>query len=131
MKTVKYVTILLTVAFMGIVLLEQVPGVMTPTENPYESLMFNLFEISLVDDITHGISGLLGLFALWGGYRAMVKYLIVMGGYYTLDALFHLVNGFATGQSFIDNILLNGPHIAISIAVYIALRASIIRLELK
>lgn len=131
MKTVKYVTILLTVAFVGIVLLGQVPGVMTSTGNPYESLMFNLFEISLVDDITHGISGLLGLFALWGGYRLMVQYLILIGGYYVLDALFYLVNGFATGQSLIDNILLNGPHIAISVAIYFALRASIMKLELK
>jgi hypothetical protein len=131
MKTVKYVTVVLTIAFVGIVLLEQVPGVMTATVNQYESLMFNLFEISLLDDITHGVSGLLGLFAIWGGYRMMVKYLILVGGYYTLDALFFVINGFATGQSLTNNFLLNGPHIAISIAVYIALKASIIRLELK
>lgn len=131
MKTVKYTTILLTAAFVGIVLLEQVPGVMTHTHNEYESLMFNLFEISLLDDITHGISGLLGLTAIWFGYRMMVKYLMLIGGYYSLDALFFVINGFATGQSLMNNILLNGPHIAISVAVYFALKASISKLELK
>lgn len=131
MKTVKYVTILLTSVFIGIVLLEQVPGVMVPTMHEHQSLMFNLFQISLLDDITHGVSGLLGLLAIWGGYRMMVRYLILIGGYYTLDALFYVLNGFATGQSLIDNLLLNGPHIAISIAVYIALRASIVKLDLR
>lgn len=131
MKIVKYSTLFLTVLFIGIVLIERLPGVLVPTDVPYESLMFGLFEISLLDDITHGVSGFLGLLALFGGYHWTVKYLMLIGGYYTLDALFFITFGLVTGQNFIDNILLNGPHILISILVFYALLKSIKRIELN
>ena len=131
MKPAKYVAIFITALALGIVLIERFPGVLVPTEVPYESLMFGLFEISLLDDITHGITGFLGLIALYLGYRWTVKFLIFIGGYYSLDALFHILNGFATGQNIIDNILLNGPHIGITILVAYALLKSIKHVELK
>jgi hypothetical protein len=131
MKTARNVTIFLTALFIGIVLIERLPGVMVPTNEPFESLMFGLFKISLLDDITHGISGLLGLGALILGYRWTVKFLMVAGGYYALDALFFVVNGFATGQSIIDNLMLNGPHIGITILVAYALSKSVKRIELN
>lgn len=115
---------------MGIVLLERVPGVMTATAEPHVSLMFNLFEISLLDDITHFLSGLLGFIALCAGYRWTVKYLMLIGGYYTLDALFFVINGFATGQSVIDNLSLNLPHIIISALVAYALAKCVKNIEL-
>lgn len=130
MKTARYVALFLTVLFIGIVLIERIPGVLVPTDTPYEWLMFGLFEISLLDDITHGISGLLGAIALFKGYRWTVKYLMLVGGYYTLDATFFVVNGIATGQGLIDNLLLNGPHIAIAVLVFIALKRSVARIEL-
>lgn len=131
MKITRNVAIFLTALFIGIVLIERFPGVMVPTSEPYESLMFGLFKISLLDDITHGISGLLGLIALMKGYRWTVKFLILIGGYYALDALFFLVNGFATGQGLIDNLMLNGPHIGITVLVAYALLKSVRRLELN
>lgn len=131
MKVSKYVTIFLTALFIGIVLLEQMPGVMTPTDDPHEAFMFGLFKISLLDDITHGISGILGLGALFLGYRMRVFYLMLIGGYYALDALFFVVNGFFTGQSLVENILLNGPHIGITVLVAYALWASLQSIELK
>lgn len=131
MKITKYITIFLASLFTGIVLIERLPGVMVPTEVPFEWLMFGLFEISLLDDITHGISGILGIMALVGGYRWTVKYLILIGGYYSLDALFFIVNGFATGQDIVDNFLLNGPHIGITVLVAYALLKSIKRVELN
>ena len=93
--------------------------------------MFGLFKISLLDDITHGISGLLGVAALLGGYKWRVKYLMLVGGYYALDATFFVVNGFFTGQNVIDNFLLNGPHIGITVLVIFALCHSVKRIELK
>lgn len=131
MKTARNVAIFLTALFIGIVLLERFPGVLTPTGEPYESFMFGLFKISLLDDITHGISGLLGLIALIKGYRWTVKFLMLVGGYYALDALFFVVNGFATGQGFIDNLMLNGPHIGITVLVAYALMKSVRRIELN
>lgn len=125
MKLSKYISIALILGFVGIVTLEQMPGVMTATGEPYVSLMFNLFEISLLDDITHGVSGLLGIIAVFLGYKWWVRWLMVIGGYYALDALFFILNGFATNQPLIDNLLLNGPHIIITIAVIIALRSAV------
>jgi hypothetical protein len=131
MKTARYVALFLTALFIGIVLIERLPGVMVPTETPFEWLMFGLFKISLLDDITHGISGLLGLIALISGARWTVKYLMLVGGYYTLDALFFVVTGIVTGESIIENLLLNGPHIGISILVFIALKKSVDRIVLR
>lgn len=125
MKLAQGVALFLSVLFVGIVLIERIPGVLVPTDTPYEWLMFGLFEISLLDDITHALSGLLGVAALVAGYRWTVKYLMLVGGYYALDALFFVVNGMMTGQGFIDNLLLNGPHIAIAVLVSIALKRSV------
>ncbi len=130
MKTVKYVTTFLTSLFVGIVLIELMPGVLVPTDTPYESLMFGLFEISLLDDITHGISGLLGILALILGYKWSVRYLMLIGGYYALDATFFIINGLATKQPLVDNILLNVPHIGIAILVAFALYKSVKRISL-
>ena len=130
MKIAKYTVTFLSALFVGIVLIERLPGVLTMTSVPNEWLMFGTFKISLVDDITHGISGVAGFIALILGYRWTVRYLLVIGGYYSLDALFYLVNGFLTGMGPIDNILLNGPHIGISILVAFALWKSVRRIEL-
>lgn len=131
MKISKYVAIFLTVLFIGIVSIERMPGVLVATDTAYEWLMFGLFKISLLDDITHGISGLLGVAALLGGYKWRVKYLMLIGGYYALDALFFVVNGFFTGQNLIDNFLLNGPHIGITVLIIFALYYSVKKIELK
>lgn len=125
MKTSKYVALFLTTLALGIVLIERIPGVLIPTDIPYESLMFGLFEISLLDDITHGLTGILGIIALCAGYRWTVKYLMLIGGYYALDALFFITYGFMTGQPIVDNLLLNGPHIGITLLVAYALSKSV------
>lgn len=131
MKTARYVALFLTALFVGIVAIERVPGVLVPTETAYEWLMFGLFKISLLDDITHGISGLLGVLALVKGYQWTVRYLMLIGGYYSLDALFFVVNGFVTGQGVIDNFMLNGPHIGICVLVLFALLRSVKSIELN
>ena len=131
MKISKYVAIFLTALFVGIVSIERVPGVLVPTDVPYESLMFGLFKISLLDDITHGLSGIAGVIALCAGYRWWVKYLIVIGGYYSLDALFYLTNGVITKMPFMDNVMLNIPHVGIGVLVTFAVYHSVKKIELK
>jgi hypothetical protein len=131
MKVSKYATLFLTSLFIAIVLIERVPGVLVTTEVPYEWLMFGIFKISLLDDITHGLSGLLGIGALIAGYRYRVYYLMLIGGYYTLDAVFFLTYGVFIGQPFIDNIMLNIPHVGISFLVIVALRYSLKSINLK
>lgn len=131
MKIAKYIAIFLSAGFIGIVLIERVPGVLVATDVPYEWLMFGLFKISLLDDITHALSGLAGIIALCSGPRWTTKYLMVIGGYYALDALFVLVNGFATGMGFMQNIMLNFPHVVIGVLVFIALKKSVAHIELS
>lgn len=130
MKISKTIAIFLTALFVGIVTIERFPGVLVNTDVAQEWLMFGLFKISLLDDITHGISGLLGIIALTQGYRWTVKYLMLIGGYYALDATFFIINGFVTGMPVIDNLLLNGPHIGITVLVAYALYKSVKKLEL-
>lgn len=127
---VRYIAMYLTALFVGIVLIERVPGVLVDTTTPYEWLMFGIFKISLVDDITHGLSGIFGIVALLKGYRWTVKYLMVIGGYYALDALFYVVYGFFTGMGVISTFLLNGPHIGITVLVVFALWKSVKHIEL-
>ena len=131
MKISKYIAMFLTALFIGIVLIERVPGVLVPTEVQYEWLMFGLFKISLLDDITHGLSGLLGTIALISGYRWWIKYLMLIGGYYSLDATFFVINGFMTKQPVIENFMLNVPHIGISVLVAAALYFSVRKIELN
>lgn len=131
MKTTKYIAMFLTALAIGIVLIERVPGVLTTTDVPHEWLMFGLFKISLLDDITHGLTGLMGIIALCAGYRWTVKFLMLIGGYYSLDALFFVTFGVVTGQPIIENLLLNGPHIGITVLVIYALSKSVNYVSLK
>ena len=78
MKISKTVAIFLTALFIGIVTIERFPGVLMNTDTAHEWLMFGHFKISLLDDITHGISGLLGVLALLKGYRWTVYYLLLL-----------------------------------------------------
>ena len=89
-----------------------------------------IFKISLVDDITHGVSALLGIIALLKGYRWTMKWLMLIGGYYSLDALFSTVFGVWTGQGVIENFLLNGPHIGITVLVAFALYCNVTKIVL-
>ncbi len=131
MKITKLVGLFLTTLFIAIVLVERVPGVLVDTTIPHEWLMFGLFKISLIDDITHGISGFFGIVALLKGYSWTVKYLMLIGGYYALDALFSLVNGVFVGQGIVENFMLNAPHVGITVLVIVALYASVKRIELR
>ncbi len=124
------IAIFLTILFAGIVTIERFPGVLVDTTTQYEWLMFGLFKISLIDDITHGISAILGAIALLKGYRWTIKWLMLIGGYYSLDALFSLVFGVVTRQGLVENFLLNGPHIGISALVAFALYTTVAHISL-
>lgn len=120
-KITKIIAWILSLTFIGIVLLEQVPGVMTPTADPYESLMFNLFKISLLDDVTHGLSGILGLLSIYKGRKWIVKWVLLIGGYYSLDAIFATINSMLIGEPASTWISLNFPHYGITTLCIIAL----------
>jgi hypothetical protein len=85
------------------------------TIRPDDRLLFGLFEISLIDDVTHGLTALAFLVALLSPSRSLgLLALTAFGHYYALDAIFHLINGLFDGGSYISDILLNFPHVIIS-----------------
>ncbi len=80
-----------------------------------ERLLFGLFELSLLDDITHGITAFAFFIALFSSGRKLgILALTAFGYYYALDAIFYLTFGFFNGGGYIPDILLNFPHVVIS-----------------
>ena len=104
------------VVFGIVVALGYVPRFNAPTPaGGGEHLMFNLFVISLLDDITHGVSAVAGLAAGLHSERAALLYLTAFGWYYALDAVFFLTFGFFNDKTWMADILLNLPHVAIAV----------------
>jgi hypothetical protein len=80
-----------------------------------ERLLFGLFELTLIDDITHGITALAFFVALFSpGRKLGILALTAFGYYYALDAIFYLAYGFFNGGGYIPDILLNFLHVVIS-----------------
>lgn len=132
MKITRYIVLFLSVLFVGIVVIEQVPGVMVPIlGSTTDSLMFGLFKISILDDITHLVSGLVGFYTLFRSYALRVKYIMLFGAYYSLDAIFYILNGFATGQPIMDNLMMNLPHVGIGVLAAISLYYSVKKIDLR
>ena len=86
---------------------------MTP-DGP-ERTMFNLFKMSMLDDVTHGVSALVLLLACFKSRQASLIALTAFGWYYACDAAFYLINGFINQKPLMSNIMLNLPHVLIAV----------------
>jgi hypothetical protein len=86
---------------------------MTP-DGP-ERTMFGLFKMSMLDDVTHGLSAILLLAACIKSRQASLLALTAFGWYYAWDAVFYLVNGFINHKPLVSNIMLNLPHVLIAV----------------
>ncbi|MCU0647021.1 MAG: hypothetical protein MUF00_03460 [Gemmatimonadaceae bacterium] len=82
-----------------------------------ERMLFGLFAMSALDDITHGVTAIAFLIAAFRGVPAMRLTFITFGSYYALDALFYLLNGFVNTLPWLSDIALNLPHVVISTAM--------------
>jgi hypothetical protein len=100
------------VVFAIVVAIGYVPAFITAEGS--DRLMFGLFQLSLIDDITHGVTALAALVAAAAGPRACMLFLTAFGFYYGLDALFYLVYGLFNERGFMADILLNLPHVGIA-----------------
>jgi len=85
---------------------------MTP-DGP-ERTMFGLFKMSMLDDVTHGLSFLLLLAASLHSRKASLLGLTAFGWYYACDAAFFLINGFISHKPLMSNVMLNLPHVLIA-----------------
>jgi len=79
-----------------------------------QRLMFGLFQISLIDDITHGVTAIAALVASLTSRKASLLFLTAFGFYYALDAIFFLTYGFFNDKPYGADILLNLPQVLIS-----------------
>jgi hypothetical protein len=93
------------------------PGAITDThmtpDGP-ERAMWGMYMMSLVDDITHGVSAVVLLAAGVHSRKASLLALTCFGWYYACDAVFYLLDGVFLHKPLVGNLLLNAPHIVIS-----------------
>jgi hypothetical protein len=110
---IRWITVGFALLFTVVVAMGYVPSFITAVHGE-ERTLFDLFKISLLDDITHGITALAALAAALTSRRACLLFLTAFGFYYALDAIFFLTYGVASHQATLANLMLNAPHVAIS-----------------
>src|SRR5215213_1285649 len=107
-----------TVIFVIVVVMGWMPHNITAmqmTPDGPERTMFGLFKMSMLDDVTHGLSAIVLLAACIKSRQASLLALTAFGWYYACDAVFYLVNGFINQKPLMSNIMLNLPHVLIAI----------------
>jgi hypothetical protein len=78
-------------------------------------MLFGLFMMSALDDITHGVTALACAVAALHSARLTRLVFVTFGSYYALDAVFYLLYGFVNDKTLMQNIMLNLPHVLIAI----------------
>ena len=129
-KTVRISAFVFALFFAVVVILGYIPGLNAThvhhpgmAMQPGEHMLLGRYTISLIDDVTHGLSALLFLIASLHSARFSRLVLTAFGWYYAYDATIYLVTGVLQGTGLIDNVLLNLPHVVISsIMLFLAYR---------
>jgi len=123
--------------FAFVVVLGYIPGLNAPLHHhhggdPGEHMLLGQYTISLIDDVTHGLSALLLLAASLYSARMSRLALTAFGWYYAADAVIYLVTGVLQHTPIGSNLLLNLPHVVLS-GIMIALaywgRANVPRVQ--
>jgi hypothetical protein len=130
-KVIRISAFVFAVFFAVVVILGYIPGLnaahvhhpgMAAME-PGEHLLLGRYTISVLDDVTHGLSALLFLVASLHSARFSRLVLTAFGWYYAYDATIYLVTGVLQGTGLADNVALNLPHVVISsIMLFLAYR---------
>jgi arginine exporter protein ArgO len=98
--------------FAAVVAIGYVPAFVTVEGN--ERQLFGLFQLTLIDDITHGVTAVAALAASLASRRVALLFCTAFGFYYGLDAVFFLTYGFVNDKRWMADILLNLPHVGIA-----------------
>jgi arginine exporter protein ArgO len=115
MLTIRVFTFGFALFFTAVVAIGYVPAFVTQAED--ERLLFGLFELSLIDDVTHGVTALAAFIASVRSRQLCLLFLTAFGFYYALDATFFLTFGLFNDRTWLQDIALNAPHVAISSAM--------------
>ncbi len=110
---VRKLTFAFAVGFAVVVAIGYVPQFIQ-READGQRLLFGLFQLSLIDDVTHGVSAIAALVASLTSRKLCILFLTAFGFYYALDAIFFLTYGLFNEKPYIADILLNLPHVIIS-----------------
>ena len=130
-KTVRVGAFAFALFFAFVVTLGYMPGINGQPHvhhpgmsmEPGEHMLMGLYRISLLDDVTHGLSAILFLVAALHSARASRLALTAFGWYYAYDAIIYLVTGVLQSKPLGENIGLNLPHVVISgIMLWLAYR---------
>ena len=130
-KTVRVGAFVFAIFFAVVVVLGYMPGLNGQPHvhhagmqmEPGEHMLRGLYRISLLDDVTHGLSAILFLVAALHSARASRLALTAFGWYYAYDAIIYLVTGVLQSKPLGENIGLNIPHVIISgIMLWLAYR---------
>lgn len=79
-----------------------------------ERMMFGLFMLSPLDDITHGLTAVAAIVACLHSRKSSLLFLTAFGWYYALDAVFFLTYGLVNDKPWLADIMLNAPHVLVS-----------------
>jgi uncharacterized protein DUF4383 len=115
---VRKLAFVFSVIFVIVVVMGWMPHNITAmqmTPDGPERTMFGLFKMSMLDDVTHGLSALLLLAACIKSRQASLLGLTAFGWYYACDAAFYLINGFINRKPLMSNVMLNLPHVLIAV----------------
>lgn len=110
---VRKLTFSFALIFTFVVISGYIPAWIT-TGPSGERIQWGLFQLTLIDDITHGVTAIAALVAALASRRLSLLFLTAFGFYYALDAIFFLTYGFFNERPWLDDILLNVPHVGIA-----------------
>ena len=100
-RTVRVGALVFAIFFAVVVVLGYIPGLNAQPHvhnpgmamEPGEHMLLGLYTISLLDDVTHGLSAILFFVAALHSARASRLALTAFGWYYAYDAIIYLVTG--------------------------------------
>ena len=111
-RTLRISAAVFAVVFCFVVALGYVPAFNVTVAN--ERMLFGLFMLSPLDDITHGLTAVAAAVAALHSGRAARLFFTAFGWYYALDAIFFLCYGAVNDKPWLADLMLNFPHVAIS-----------------
>lgn len=119
-RAVRLSTFGFAILFGVVVVLGYIPGLNAPMQqhhagaDPGEHLLLGQYAISLLDDVTHGLTALVLLGAALHSARLSRIALAVFGSYYAVDAAIYIITGLLQHDPIGSNLTLNLPHVVLS-----------------
>jgi len=118
-RAIRLTAFVFAILFAIVVILGYIPSLNAPVHQHHaatagEHMLMGRYAISLIDDVTHGVTAIVLLVAALLSARYSRLALVAFGWYYACDAVFYLVHGVLQQQPVVANLVLNLPHVVIS-----------------